>query len=668
MKLKLLSIAILGILFLQGCVPYDQESFQDFDISFLDSNQQKIYDFQNFEQKDSLIACLSNANPAVRLIAAQAFASVQDSASIDTLAVLLYDEEPEIRVAAAYALGQTRARGAAPLLAAAFRQEDTAGVYRLLNSTILEAVGKCGGPEYLAFLSTIQTYTPADTLLLVGQCKGLYRFALRKMTNPKGTDRMVFIAQDKTFPKEARFWAAHYLARAADLNLKPYTGTLAAAFQSEEDAAIRMALATAMGKTDPAQSMPIIREVLVQERDYRVRCNLIRTLRKYPQDSVETLILNSVKDSIQHVSALASEYFLEKGIAREASTYYQLALDADLPSLTKITLLRAALRHLPGYYKNTRYQVITELEKTLEDSKNPYVKARVIQALSEYPWNYTILADMMRGNGSIVLQTAAIEGVAHICRHPKFDAFFGEKRRMVRKELADILIEAIQTGDAGIMAIAAGVFSQSSIDFKRIISDFGFLEQAIEKLELPREIETLYELENARAYFAGEQPPKKMIPEPNHKIRWDLIEMMNAETRATIHTNKGKVVLSFFIDEAPGSVANFIELARNGFYNRKAFHRVVPNFVVQGGCPRGDGFGSLDYSIRSELPQLYYDQEGMVGMASAGIHTEGVQFFITHSPTPHLDGRYTIFARVESGMDVVHSIEMGDTIEKIVIQ
>jgi len=92
---------------------------------------------------------------------------------------------------------------------------------------------------------------------------------------------------------------------------------------------------------------------------------------------------------------------------------------------------------------------------------------------------------------------------------------------------------------------------------------------------------------------------------------------------------------------------------------------VVPNFVVQGGCPRGDGYGSPDFTIRSEVPQMYYDTSGYIGMASAGPHTESVQWFITHSPTPHLDGQYTIFGKVEEGMDVVNQLEIGDIIQDI---
>ena len=95
---------------------------------------------------------------------------------------------------------------------------------------------------------------------------------------------------------------------------------------------------------------------------------------------------------------------------------------------------------------------------------------------------------------------------------------------------------------------------------------------------------------------------------------------------------------------------------------------MVPNFVIQNGCNRGDGFGAMDYLIRSEFPMISYDHAGRVGMASAGNNTESAQFFITSMPTPHLDGRYTIFADLISGMDVVQNIRRGDKINKITIK
>ena len=127
------------------------------------------------------------------------------------------------------------------------------------------------------------------------------------------------------------------------------------------------------------------------------------------------------------------------------------------------------------------------------------------------------------------------------------------------------------------------------------------------------------------------------------------------------------MVIRLLVNEAPGSVANFVALAGQNYFDNKVFHRVVPNFVVQTGCNRGDGWGSEDYSIRSEFsPRLY--RTGSVGMASAGKDTEGTQWFITHSPTPHLDGRYTIFAEVIEGMRVLNFIQVGDKITDVVVE
>ena len=113
---------------------------------------------------------------------------------------------------------------------------------------------------------------------------------------------------------------------------------------------------------------------------------------------------------------------------------------------------------------------------------------------------------------------------------------------------------------------------------------------------------------------------------------------------------------------------NFIDLTERGFFNGKNFHRVVPNFVIQGGCPRGDGYGSLNYNIRSEFnDRTEYHEAGCVGMASAGPHTESTQWFVTHSSTPHLDGRYTLFGKVTAGMDVVNQIQQSDIIKAVTL-
>ncbi|MDQ2656972.1 MAG: peptidylprolyl isomerase [Bacteroidota bacterium] len=136
---------------------------------------------------------------------------------------------------------------------------------------------------------------------------------------------------------------------------------------------------------------------------------------------------------------------------------------------------------------------------------------------------------------------------------------------------------------------------------------------------------------------------------------------------ATIKTSRGHIVVRLLVNEAPGSVANFVALALQDYFDNKYVHRVVPNFVIQTGCKRGDGWGSEDYSIRSEFAPTLFGT-GSMGMASAGKDTEGTQWFITHSPTPHLDGRYTLFAEVVEGMAVVNLLQIGDKITDVEVE
>lgn len=147
---------------------------------------------------------------------------------------------------------------------------------------------------------------------------------------------------------------------------------------------------------------------------------------------------------------------------------------------------------------------------------------------------------------------------------------------------------------------------------------------------------------------------------------WSYMESLSQKKYITVKTNKGDIKIELLPDVAPFTVMNFLKLAEKNFYDGTIFHRVVSNFVIQGGDPTGTGYGGPGYSIRSEFSPLTYER-GMVGMASSGKDTEGSQFFITHTSTPHLDGRYTIFGRVTDGMGVVDEIMIGDYIEDITV-
>ena len=137
--------------------------------------------------------------------------------------------------------------------------------------------------------------------------------------------------------------------------------------------------------------------------------------------------------------------------------------------------------------------------------------------------------------------------------------------------------------------------------------------------------------------------------------------------RAVVTTSRGSFTMELLPNEAPLTVDNFVQLAKRGYYRGIVFHRVVPNFVIQGGDPRGDGNGGPGFTIRCEVNEVPYDR-GAVGMALSGKDTGGSQWFVTHAPQPHLDGGYTVFGRVISGMNVVDAIVRGDVIISIVIR
>lgn len=138
--------------------------------------------------------------------------------------------------------------------------------------------------------------------------------------------------------------------------------------------------------------------------------------------------------------------------------------------------------------------------------------------------------------------------------------------------------------------------------------------------------------------------------------------------RATIQTDRGDIELELYPQHAPKTVNNFVFLAREGFYDGVTFHRVIDDFVIQGGDPTGTGRGGPGYRFEDEVKGNPLRHEtGVISMANAGPNTNGSQFFITHSSQPHLDGRHTVFGKVVSGMDVVNAIRQGDKMIKVVI-
>jgi cyclophilin family peptidyl-prolyl cis-trans isomerase len=303
-----------------------------------------------------------------------------------------------------------------------------------------------------------------------------------------------------------------------------------------------------------------------------------------------------------------------------------------------------------------------------QQAKTPYEKADCLAAAAEYGWQYLWIHDKGTRDPHPAVRSAAAAALLKIMHKPNFYAAFGEGAKEVRRNLYNYLREIGNSGDPGMIAEAIDGFRSPVLAYKgmRDSTRIDDLKNTLHnKLKLPQDYEAYEKLDSAIAFLEERPFSPKLRLNWNHPIDWQRLSNVSAKTEVTLQTSRGTIVMELYPEWAPNTVATFVSLCQTNFYNGKNFHRIVPNFVAQGGCPRGDGYGAQDFSLRSEIGLAWYEAEGYVGMASAGKDTEGTQFFITHSPTPHLSGRYTIFGKVKKGMDAVYKLQAGDVMEKM---
>jgi cyclophilin family peptidyl-prolyl cis-trans isomerase/HEAT repeat protein len=673
----LLAAAALRLI---ACVPPDEAAQRraaaTVSIDLRNARIQALYNFRDERRTDSLLTYLKSNNTTWRYLATLSFASIRDSAFVEPLAALLTDPVEEVRIAAAYALGQTGSpRAEAPLLQS-FVRNDSLSKHQRFNATVLEAIGKCGSRPNLKNIAAVATYQPTDTLLLQGQCKAVLQYGLRKMTDPSATALMVRYIANEAIPEKVRQIAAYYFTRPEYVVTldSAQAVQLAAGFVRAADPDIRMAIALALGKSKTAPAFSFLNRALGTEQDWRVQCNLISALAAFDYDTVRSLVIPLIKHANPHVSNTAAAFFINHGQPKDGDYYWRIARDnAALPWNTQVALYQASNRHLSGKAEPQSKDYINfRLREMFQQSKNPYERAACLRGLGEFGWNYAYIYSKGVNDAAPIVKTTAASILDTIARKPDFYRFFGENAKGVRRELYGYLREMIASGDPGMIAEgAARGLAAPALDYRtlRDSNRMADLETALAKLTMPKDYEAYNALAATIAFFKeGKASYTPERPAFNHPIPWSIMANHSQKTRATIQTSKGAIVIEFFPEWAPGSTANFTALAQDRYYNGKVFHRVVPGHVIQGGCPRGDGTGALDYSLRTEIGLLSYEDEGYIGMASSGPDTEGTQFFITHSPRPHLDGKYTLFGRVTQGMEVVHQIQQGDVIETVTVQ
>jgi len=359
-------------------------------------------------------------------------------------------------------------------------------------------------------------------------------------------------------------------------------------------------------------------------------------------------------DPSGQVALTAAEFFLSHASGEPGVLFLEKANKLDNWRV-RATLLAAALK-LGGAERGA---IRTAIQQRYATAADPYEKAYLLKALGEDPAAYEFVQQAtFAARQPFVVGSYGMEALVAMRRLPDFP-------EAQQAAFALTIRRAIASGDVTIMSTAAEALRDPKLNLHRLLPDPSFIVTARDKLTLPRELEAWQALQQTLDYLQKKPAtPTPVAKAASHPINWAVVSSIPPLQRVLLTTSKGNITMQLHVNEAPGSVASFVELVRQGFYNGKTFHRVVPNFVAQGGCPRGDGSGSTDYNLRSEFGDLRYG-EGAVGLASTGKDTESCQWFITHAPTPHLDGRYTIFAQVLQGMDVVHRLDIGDKIVRV---
>jgi cyclophilin family peptidyl-prolyl cis-trans isomerase/HEAT repeat protein len=658
---------------------------------YADATRRRIATAQDERQTATLLPFLQDKNATYRAAAAEALASVQDKKAVPALLPLLRDASSAVRRAAAYALGQTGDSTAVPALVQRLAQPEASALARRAT---YEALGRCATRRTISQVWEVKAPGRPDSAAAPGQAWALYRASLRGLATPE----VVRHATQLLGQPGARLAPARAGASAALTRMRGQDSTLARvalpvllqAVANDKDYFVRENCASALARVARPASLTALLKAATTDSDHRVRIAALRALPTNPISVVSATrrpgktaheVILQVKTreadslrvrcagrrlgaSLPQESLTAAEWFLKT--AHDTSTAdnevdrlryaagIEYSAKAAVHWRTRATLLQAALRHASA---EQRPALADSIRRRYQRTTNQYEQAALLTALSEDPAQLDFLAkEAALTSGPTIVPGTALAALVSLRSNKHFPS-------ARQADFTATLRRALASGDVAQLATAAEALASPALVPAPQPEDLAALHQAQSKLTLPREIEAWLGLQQALDKLEKKTTPTPapVGPASQHPIDWALVQTIPVGQRVQMTTSKGVIVLELKVVEAPGSVASFVNLVKQHFYDGLYFHRVVPDFVAQGGDPRGDGSGSTPYNLRSELAQLVYG-EGAVGLASAGKDTESCQFFFTHQPTPHLDGRYTIFAQVVQGMNVVQQLEIGDKI------
>ena len=658
---------------------------------------------------------LADSNPAIRKRAALATGRIGNEDSVSSLANLLQqDKDRDVRAMAAFAIGEVEAAtGADPLLVVLKNTSEPL----IVRARAIEALGKIAGAlsreqearrlELGAAILDALNHPTATSDRLTAML-GLTA-ALRSRPANAGPTIAKFLAHSDA---RVRADAGNTLAR---LRLNAGNDQLRKLLDSDADPIVRANAARVLGITEDKASYDSILKHALEDLDSRVRVSAIRSLALLKDDrAADKLIIRGFGLFVEGKSPKAAEINEVLEIAttlgrllalkdHERALSWLAALRDDL-DLTAPEIEVAAARMNPAEYvrqfEPSKTPVLGEVDKT---------NWRSVSAIAAGLRELATLPDSVKNKAAVtasaesLLRTmldyrnnAKVRADLHVeyALPDVLRAFVAFKP----KDLSEVLLKHLNDPDVIVRGTAADLLGDLPPSEQHAAALIAAFSRTLSDPLNDAALSTLDALGKQKSTSANEAI-KSALDSRDHLVRRRAVAILKANgvgdfssrigtvqtkntaadyqralgrfgtrPRAVVTTTKGSFTIELLPEAAPLTVDNFVQLARRSFFNGITIHRVVPNFVIQDGDPRGDGNGGPpNHQIRCEINEVPYDRAA-VGMALSGKDTGGSQWFVTHSPQPHLDGGYTVFGRVVTGMNVVDSIIRGDVIKSIVIK
>jgi cyclophilin family peptidyl-prolyl cis-trans isomerase len=638
-------LSVGNILLLSNCTNPENYSNPKF---------QAVYEWIDQRDTSTLYNLLKNNDPEIRGLAAWGLGSIPDSAISPKIAQALQTEEDDAVVdALAFALGQTGSMESAKQVWAFHRQKKTTA----FSQALCDAFGKCGLEVF--FIEAMKNNALPNTY-----ASGLFYLSRRgNLSNPNLLPALLNLSENE---QQQGTYAAHALSR-CNLELGSSRDALLSLIQKSNNPQKKIALSIALGKCSNVSSaslFSIFKEQKGNENQF-VRLAVIRAARK-AKLQVDTAWLKAIAiDASNYVRELGSDWLYESNASLQPNSIANW-IEKETYSLVKYRLYAYLLRN----ELNTKIST-EKLKQDFEKQADVYVKSYIIQALSEDFAAIQFLEELMYTTPDILIRMHAFDALIKIRMRSKFGEY-RERWNLVSGQkleahFAQLFRDAIETHDVSMISLAAIALRDTSMPFADApgkpvqFASIDFMRKALGTLQLPRDIEAFGELLHTISFYEGKAYEGSLKPDYNNAPNWAFAGKLKPDQQIEIVTETGQVIVELWPDVAPLTVAYMLKNIERGFYSNKRIHRLVPGFVIQDGCPRGDGYGGASETIRSEFSDRSFET-GVLGMASAGPDTESTQWFIMQSDAPHLNGRYTAFGKVVSGLEHVLNMKHGGRI------